>query len=102
MKKTIKVKELNIEVEVEETQKGRSFREIKIPKGWRLLTGTEAMFLYENYQDKLKLNWFFVKPINNYPVVRFGVGGNGADLVCSWNPDISDSGLGVRFCRELK
>lgn len=100
--KTINIPELNIQVELEETQKGTSFNEIKIKKGWRLLTGAEAMFIYENYRDKIKLDWFFVKPVKEFPVARFNANSAWASLYCNRYPGVSDSRLGVRFCRSLK
>jgi hypothetical protein len=100
--KTIKIKELNLEVELKETQKGIPFNKIKIPKGWRLLTGAEAMFLWENYRNKIDLDWFFVKPIRDYPVAGFIAFEDGAFLICGRFPADSNDRLGVRFCREIK
>jgi len=95
--KTLKIEKLGIEVDVEETQKGVAYKNIKIPKGKRLLKGWEAMYLYQNHQKELNLNWFWVDG-----VARFTAIANVAVLGCNWNPAYTYTGLGVRFCRELK
>lgn len=100
--KTIKVKELNLEVEKEETQQGTAFKDIKIPKGWRLLKGWEAMFLWENYRDKSNMDWFVCKPIKPFSVAKFLADSSRAFFYCIRGSGFSDSRLGVRFCRELK
>ena len=112
--KTIKIKELNIEVETEYSQKDIKIKNIKIPKGWRLLTLPEWIELYNNHQEKFKdLNKdsdeIVKQPIKDneikYPywnVWLFGLddgsvlGGNYRYLSCSYWV------RGVRFCRDLK
>lgn len=102
--KTEKIKELGIEVTKEELHKGKSYNEVKklIPKGWRLLKGWEAIFLWENYRDKLKLDWFFVEPIKGFTVARLYSYSVGVFIICDWDPGCSVSWLGVRFCKELE
>jgi hypothetical protein len=113
--KTMKIKELKIEVEIEVHDKNKSFEEIIIPKGWRLLKGEEAIFLANNkkYSKKLKIadgssnNDFFIQQPFNFNkkygyVARFFAGSVWADLYCYGDPGFRDCSLGVRFCRDLK
>ena len=109
--KTIKIKELNIEIEKEIHNKGEILADIKIPKGWRLLKYSEIAFLYENekYRHELSLDsaWEFIEQCNSKEkekgtVARFYSGSDGAGLYCGGNPGDSDRALGVRFCREIE
>jgi len=98
----------NVEYEVEETQKGKKYSEIKIPKGWRLWEPEESVKLYKDKKLRKKLNledcWFFVQSRCFLPkyVARFGADSDRAGLNCYGYPQDSGSGLGVRFCRDLK
>jgi hypothetical protein len=106
--KTIKIKELGIEVQTKISQKGKSFHEIKIPKGWRLLRTGEIIFLYNNHRKELNLEYawehiaqpFKLNKENDY-CAWFVAGSDWADLDCGRSPSGSVSGLGVRFCRDL-
>ena len=108
--KELNIKELNIEVETNIQQKGKSFNEIKIPKGWRLLTMEEIKFLHNSkYKEDLNLvdTWEFIEqPLelnkkNDY-VAGFNADSYWANFVCYWGPDDRFDSLGVRFCRDLK
>ena len=107
--KTLKIKELKIEVETQIHHKGEMFKEIIIPKGWRLLTANEIIFLFNNYAEQLNLEdtWEFIEqPFNlnkqkDY-VARFGAVSGRADLICVRYPSDTGSSLGVRFCRSIK
>jgi hypothetical protein len=107
---SIKIKELRIEVETEIHDKDKTLKEIEIPKGWRLLTLEEIMWLHNSkYKKKLNLDdtWEFIEqPFkinkeNNF-VARFVANSDRANLYCNGIPDYSYSSLGVRFCRDLK
>lgn len=107
--KTIKIKELGIEVETKIQQKGIYFKDIKIPKGWRLLKIDEIVFLFNNYKKKLNMEttWeFFEQPfkLNKEEglVSRFYANPDDAVLSCGRNPLYSYSRLGVRFCKDLE
>ncbi len=105
--KTMKIKELGIEVEVRIHDKNKTLSDINIPKGWRLLTISEICFLHNKYKKKLDLadTWEFVKQpleINKNKVARFYADSGYADLDCDRYSSVSYSVLGVRFCRDLK
>jgi hypothetical protein len=104
MPKTLVVKELGIEVQTEISQKGITFKDLIIPKGWRLLTVNEIIYLYNNYANALSLldTWEFIEqPFKrNNSVARFYAYSDRAGLDCYRDPDIRDDGLGVRFCRS--
>ena len=54
--KTMKIPELNIEVEIEVTQKNTTYRDLKWRKGWRLLNINEVVWLANSkYAKKLKM-----------------------------------------------
>jgi hypothetical protein len=115
--KTIEIKELNIEVEYEGHSEMNYVSKIEIPKGWRLLTLSEFLHIYNNYQDKF--NWGMDKyadeivkqPIKksekDYPYwnvwfrrldgSRSGLNGNNRLLDNGY-----DRVRGVRFARDLK
>jgi len=105
---TIKIN--NVEYETKTHDFNKILSEIKIPKGWRLWTAEECIFLHNSkYKKKLNLDncWFFIKQpfkLNkkNKFVARFVAGSDGADLGCNRNPSYSFSALGVRFARDLK
>ena len=109
-RETIKIKELNIEVETKIQQKGESFNKIKIPKGWRLLTMEEIKFLHNSkYKKDLNLvdTWEFIEQpfeLNkkNDCVARFVAHSDWAGFGCDRGPGFRGSSLGVRFCRDLK
>ena len=107
--KNIKIKELKIEVETEIHDKGNMLKDIKIPKGWRLLTDKEITYLHNSkYKKQLNLNetWEFIKQpfkLNKKEgyVARFYADSGGAVLGCGWNPVGRVGSLGVRFCKDL-
>ncbi len=108
-KNTLKIKELNIEVEIEIHDKNKLLSEIKVPKGWRLLTDKEITYLHNSkYKKQLNLNetWEFIKQpfkLNKKEgyVAGFVAGSDWADLNCGWDPGGRDDSLGVRFCKDL-
>ena len=91
----------NVEYEMETHDFNKTLSEIRIPEGWRLLKGHEALMLWEL---KPFIDWFFVEqPLKNTKdVARFGAISVRADLYCIRGPANRNSGLGVRFCRDLK
>jgi len=109
--KSLIIKELNIEVETELREKIK-FKDIKIPKDWRLLTFQECCYIYDNLHDKIKIGkdteW-----IEHYSE-KMKKKGYASALSSLW----SDGGLnvdgyyldaygdgyafGVRFCKDLK
>jgi hypothetical protein len=101
--KTIKIPELNIEVETELRERV-SKSEIKIPKGWRLLTFSEASYILEKGLLDLgikEIEWITLKEkvasLYSYMDVDWlRVGG----LI--WDDNNGGVGFGVRFCRSLK
>lgn len=111
---TIKVKELKIDVEVNVHDKGKKLSEIEIPKGWRLLTINEVIFLANSeHAQTLKMDlsssqddFFFEQPFecnrNKGYIAWFCAYSGGAGLVCGGGPRNSGSALGVRFCRDVK
>ena len=107
--KTIKIKELKIEVETKIHDKGEVLKDINIPKGWRLLRAEEIIFLFNNYKEKLNMEdtWEFIEqPFklnkkNDY-VARFYADSDRAYLNCFGFPQDASDSLGVRFCRSLK
>ena len=105
--KNIKIKELKIEVETEIHDKGNMLKDIKIPKGWRLLTINEMVILSNNYSKELNLEdtWEFIEqPFtkNKEYIARFGADSVGAGFYCGGCPADSGASLGVRFCKDLK
>jgi hypothetical protein len=96
----------NVEYELEQHDNGKCLKDIKIPKGWRLLFPSEAMMLYEKELIDSSF-WFFVKQINQKEkrkgnVARFSAGSDGAYLDCGGVPAVADASLGVLFCRECE
>jgi len=112
--KTIKIKKLGIEIEKELHKEMENVGNIKIPKGWRLLTLNEFLEIWNNYKNKFdfggdKFDEILEQPLKEkkkeYPFynvwfygldLRSGLYGSSRDLDCSsWS-------RGVRFCRSLK
>lgn len=107
----VEIPELNIIVENQIHDKGKSFKEIKIPKNCRLLTNAEIIFLHNNkkYRDLLNLVdcWFFIEQpfeLNKQKgvVARFIANSDGAFINCGRNPGSRSASLGVRFVRDIK
>ena len=106
-KRLLKIPELNIKVETEIHDKGKCLKDIKVPKGMRLLKIDEIIFLYDNYCKELNLKntWEFIEqPFKNNKsyVARFYADSDWASFNCNRDPSYSDSYLGVRFCKEVK
>lgn len=106
---TLIIKELKIEVEKNIHDKDKCLKDIIIPKGWRLLTTSEIIFLFNNYKEELNLAdaWEFIKQpfkLNNQNgyVAWFNAYSGRASLNCDWDPAVTDPGLGVRFVRDIK
>jgi len=113
-KETIKIKELGLEIEKELHKEMEMIKDIKIPKGWRLLTMSEFLEVWNNHRSKFDFNGdrfdeIIKQPlkdgIKDYPFynvwlnrldIRSGLLGNLGDLY------YDDRSRGVRFCRELK
>jgi hypothetical protein len=114
MKKTIYIPEHNIEVDREYRQNNISIKDIKTPKGWRLLTFPEWMTCYNKYKKEFKdientdevvqqpikelrkkfpywNVWFRMRPDFNSALV-----GDGRILYCYFRV------RGVRFCRDVR
>ena len=106
--KTIKIKELKIEVETQIHDKGNKLSDIKIPKGWRLLKAQEVITLHNKYAKELNMlvTWEFIEQpfeLNKQKsyVARFVAVSDGAYLYCGRGPEFSGSSLGVRFCKDI-
>ena len=125
---TLDVKELGIEVEIEVTHKGMSFKDImalpetkeKIKKGWRLMSAfrkkdfvNEVAFLKNNHKycsilkmestkDDFWVEQMFEQNRKNGYVAGFGSVSGYSYLGCGGGADDSSSALGVRFVREKK
>ena len=87
----------------------KKLSEIQILKGWQLWTYEDCIKLHNNLKYRKSLNlencWFFIEPPYNFNksfVARFYASSSGADLVCSRDPDVSGSVLGVRFFRDVR
>ena len=99
------------EYDTKTTQLGKSFNEIKIPKGAELWDYKDCIKLHNNKKHREQLNledcWFFIKQpfkLNKREgfIAWFIAGSDRADLFCGRIPQDSYSGLGVRFKRSLK
>ena len=104
--KLVKFKGLKIEVDFEQKFNGKKFKNIKIPKGWRLLRIEEVGEIM-NYalENNLDVWSFFEQPIKKYKdkkVARFYARSDDCDLDCDRDSGGSDSDLGVIFCRSIK
>jgi len=113
-KETIKIKELGLEIEKELHREMGRFKDIKIPKGWRLLTISEFLEIWNNHRSKFnfdgdRFDEMIKQPlkdkVKNYPFYNvwldrldYWSGLNGAN----WGLDYDLGSRGVRFCRELK
>ena len=109
--KTIKIKELKIEVETEIHDKNKCLEDIEIPEGWRLLRIDEIIFLFNNKKYNKLLNlkdtWEFIEQpfeLNkeNSLVGRFDAVSDWVILDCDCHPQVAVASLGVRFCKEIK
>ena len=106
--KTIKIKELKIEVETQIHDKGNKLSDIKIPKGWRLLKAQEVITLHNKYAKELNMldTWEFTEQpfeLNKQKsyVARFIAFSDRAFLFRGRDPEYSSSSLGVRFCKDI-
>ena len=110
--KTMRIKELNIEVEKEIHNKNETLAQAmkSCPKGWRLPTYTELQWLRNSkYCKKLNLvdTWEFVEQPDEISkkigyVAWFYAYSDLAGLDCYRDPHVSGSSLGVRFVRKIK
>lgn len=106
----MKTKIINgVEYETETHDFGKELSEIKIQKGWRLWTAEECIKLHNSHKKVLNLKdcWFFIEqPFSSNKerssVAWFIASSDGAGLDCDWDPQVSDSALGVRFARGVK
>lgn len=110
-KETIKIPELKIEIETKIHDKGKILKDVNIPKGWRLLTVSEVIFLSNNQKYRKLLNmvdtWEFIEQPFDFNrskqyVAGFNADSDRAGLYCNWNPRYSDPSLGVRFVRDKR
>ncbi len=104
--KLVKFKGLKIEVDFEQKFNGKKFKDIEIPKGWRLLR-IEEVGEVMNYaiENNLDVWSFFEQPIKKYKdkkVARFCAYSGYCYLSCYRNSWYSGSYLGVIFCRGIK
>jgi len=110
--KTLKIKELGIEVQ-KDVKKVTCEEDLKAPKGWRLLTFKEAIDIENNLKWKKALDFckelyqeeYFKQPFKcnkeAYPFARAFRGGSGG-LGFGSDGLLSSSVVGrIRFCREL-
>ena len=97
-----------VEYDCETTQLGKTFNEIKIPKGKRLWTAEECIKLHNSkFKEKLNLDdcWFFIKQpfkFNSEFVAGFYADSGRAVLSCNWDPSNPNASLGVRFAKDIK
>ncbi len=102
----VKFKTLKIEVDFEQKFNGKKFKDVKIPKGWRLLRIEELGEVMNYIQENSLDIWsFFEQPIKNFKnkkVARFVAYSGYCDLGCVRGSGYSYSDLGVIFCRDLK
>lgn len=93
---------------IEDEQRGVLYKEIKIPKGWKLLEAEDVILLHKDIKLRNEFNledcWFFVNSKDYFPknVVRFNANSGRAALVWDRYPSFSWVGLGVRFKRKVK
>ena len=104
--KLVKFKGLKIEVDFEQKFNGKKFKDIVIPKGWRLLK-IEEVGEVMNYalDNNLEIYSFFEQPIKKYKdkkVARFYADSDYCYLGCGGGSWFSNSDLGVIFCRSIK
>jgi hypothetical protein len=105
----------NVEYETELHTDMNYISKIKIPKGWRLLTITELLNLWNNYRNYFDfgkkdgvdefIQQIFKDLKKKYPVANlwFNAPQYRSYLYCG-NRSLyyDDYALGVRFCRDLK
>ena len=101
-----RIKVGNYEYDTEDTQKGTTFKNIKILKGAELWTYIDCVKLHNNEKLRRKLNlgncWFFIKQPFDFNrkknfVARLDANSDGASMDCDRVPAYSDDRLGVRF-----
>src|SRR3990167_6478828 len=109
--KQIKYRGKKIEVGIEDEQKGKIFSDIEIPECWKLWTHQMCIDFHNDEKLRrelfLKDCWFFVEqPFdfnkNKGYIARFGAYSGWVGLDCYGYPQNSNSGLGVRFYREVE
>ena len=90
---------------------GTPFKDLKIPKGKRLLPLNEVQHIANNYWDHYNFasgnnDFWFEQPFDmdgkNDRVAVSVADSDGADLGCGRVPRFSNSGLGVRWKRRIK
>ncbi len=109
------IPELKISVELEVSDKGKSWKKLNLSEREdELLTYDQVVWLANSkYAKELNMDGssskddFFIKqPFNlsrkNGYVAGFYAGSVYANLDCNWYSSYSYSGLGVRFCKKLK
>jgi len=104
--KTVVFKDLKIEVDFIQQQNNKMLKDIKIPKGWRLLRFNELDAVMNFCVDnKLQVWSYFEQPIKifkNKYVAGFGADSGWVDLICDRNPTLTIAGLGVVLCKDVK
>ena len=96
------------EYTIEDEQKAKKYDNIKIPKGWQLWEGEDAIKFHKDKKLRKQFNledcWFFVESIYYLPeyVARFSAYSDWAYLSCDRYPSSSNGSLGVRFKRKVK
>lgn len=98
-----------IEINVTDEQKGKSFEEIEIPKGWKLWTSQMCIDLHNDKKLRKELNledcWFWIEQpfkLNKEKNLGAGFGAlsGRANLNCNRVPAYWISKLGVRFYKD--
>ena len=104
--KIVKFENLGIEVDFNQEQYGKTFKEIKIREGWRLLRIGELGEIMNYILDNNLDIWsFFEQPFKKFKnkyIARLGANSNRAGLNVDRGPGDSFSSLGVIFCRDIK
>ena len=112
--KTIKIKELGLEIEKELHREMEIIKDIKIPKGWRLLNINEFLEIWNNHRSKFdfggdRFDEIIKQPlkdkVKNYPFYNVWLYGlDGGSVLDGYSGILScaNGSRGVRFCRELK
>ena len=96
-----RIKYKNYEYDLETTQKGMNFENLKIPKGAEMWTAKDVLELINKF-DRKKLNLvedlFFIKSyLKEFEVGRLSASPDWFSVYCNGDPQFSDSALGVRF-----
>ena len=120
MQPTIKIKELNIEIEKNVHDKNRYLDiDMETPYGWRLLNIEEVIYLANSgYAHDLRMDasgteddyFFFQQPFmpkyqdykRNDRTARLGVYTNRLLAVYGWDCQYWNPWYGIRLCRELQ